>query len=1070
MADLAAGGAFTRDLQVTVINYNGRLQLTSDGAGIAQVNVQDSSFWLDTVTIDALEIVAKGPASTSQVHLNEEATNIATLYLDGETDSTLSVDGIRAGTIDALEFDGANLFLTAEGDTAGTWTGPSSGAVNFVFTGGGGDDIFQFIAGSVDGMDQVFGGAGSDIVGVDITGMGVSGTAMSGDLHFEDTEAIYFINTGTAVIDASMMDGGVEMIGGAFTATTIHWLAGDFNGGGLAGNVTIYADPEATATYSNFGAGTQILYGSQAQGVGDTFYFGGELDDNDFVQGWDFDTEVPDLLLATFNGGTFAPQIQGVESIDFYSSGGIPNEINAGLIVGAVNWTLSGTQALTLNGGGVGTPINGVNGMTINASGLFELFTLDASNTAEAITLGSGGSVVNAWGGNDNVTGGDGDDTVNGGDGDDTIQGGQGADVLNGGNGNFDTFLLGDLYDGLDADDDTVNGGAGITDTLNYDGSTAITVTFSDAYSGTVTGAGFGTDSFSGIERIIASQADDTITGFHGYDLTSVGGSWRTYFGNVGNDTIDGGGSEAGYNDIVDYGVSFPVAGVFVNLGPDEVTVKGQTVAAGTATDLPGGFNAGTDTLIDIDGAVGSGAADILIGGSDSRSANGSLFEVWNGHAGNDIIAGSAAALSSTLSPEGLGQVNLLDYDMIHFLSATSGVRVNLFVGTAQDGQGGNDLLFDINQVSGTAFNDMLIGGNAQNDYFESFEGRQGDDYIDGRSGYDSARYQGAASGINADLSIGLVQDGDGGTDVLLSIEHLRGSAFGDIMKGSANNDVFEGMAGVDAIDGGAGYDRAEFGNSLNGVQVDLSLATGQVLDDGWGNVETLVGIEAVRGSIHNDTLTGGAGNDFFDGRAGDDTIDGGAGSADWVGYTGASGAVVVDLGEGTGTATGDGSDTLLNIERVTGSFYSDDLTGSDNVGNRLEGAASKYWTFANTGTQDNDTLTGGGGTGSDYFVFNSALDATNNVDTITDFQTGVDKIELDDAIFTGLLVGALSAGNFNSGAGLTAAADADDRLVYDTTSGFLYFDADGLNGSAAVKFAELSNLAALSASDFVIA
>jgi serralysin len=223
-----------------------------------------------------------------------------------------------------------------------------------------------------------------------------------------------------------------------------------------------------------------------------------------------------------------------------------------------------------------------------------------------------------------------------------------------------------------------------------------------------------------------------------------------------------------------------------------------------------------------------------------------------------------------------------------------------------------------------------------------------------------------------------------------------------------------------------------------------------------------------VRGSIHNDTLTGSGANEFFDGRGGNDTIAGGGG-IDGAGYSGAFGAVTVDLNLSVGTATGaDGTDDLTGIENIVGSFYSDTLTGDANA-NRLEGAATKYWTYANTGTTDNDTLTGGAG--SDVFVFNSALDATYNVDEITDFVSGTDKIELDDAIFTGLLVGALSAGNFNSGAGLTAAADADDRLVYDTTSGFLYFDADGVGGAAAaVQFAELSNLAALSASDFVIA
>jgi hypothetical protein len=508
-------------------------------------------------------------------------------------------------------------------------------------------------------MDRVFGGLGTDIVSVNITGMGVSGTAMSGGLHFEDTETIRFINTGTAVVDASMMDGNIIMYtGSAPGATTIHGLAGNFDGGTFGGDVTIYADPSAgNATYSNFGAGTQILYGSQAQGVATTFTMGGNLDDTDFIQGWDFDTVTRDALSATFSGGSFAPQIQGVEDLAFAVSGG--NTIDAANIVGAVNWALTGTQALTLNGG-AGTPINGANGMIINAGGLSGLFTLDASNTAETITLGSGGSLVNAWGGNDSVTGGSGADTVNGGDGDDTIQGGGAADVLNGDAGN-DTFKLGQAT-GLDNANDTVDGGAGTHDLLDYNGSTAITVIFTGAYSGTVTGTGLGTDSFSGIKQIIGSTGNDTITGFHGYTLTNTSADLsRIYIGNLGNDTIDGGGSENGYFDIAAYDPAAPI-GVFVNLGTAGVTVKGQTVAtAGTATDITGGSSVGIDTLINIDGVIGTNAADILIGGSDSRGYNGVLFEHLNGFAGNDIIAGNAAALSPTLSPGGTGIVNLLD-------------------------------------------------------------------------------------------------------------------------------------------------------------------------------------------------------------------------------------------------------------------------------------------------------------------------------------------------------------------------------------------------------------------------
>jgi len=1075
-ADATGGTAFDRNLQVSVVNYDGRLQVregTATTTDVLQVNVRDSSFWLDagqtgggdrdfeTIEINALAALAPATVNTSFVHLNEASTVMnGTLSVGGAAGSELSIDGIRAATINASTFAGSSLFLTAESTTGGTWTGPSLGTVNFVFTGGGGADTFNFnTAGSVDGMDQVFGGLGSDTVNVNITNMGVSGTAMSGGLHFEDTEFINFTNSDTAVVDASMMDGNVTMAGGAFTAITIHGLAGSFGGGGFAGNVTIYADPSAgNAGYGNFGAGTQILYGSQAQGVATTFTMGTQLDDSDFIQGWDFDTVTPDVLSATLIGVTIAPQIQGVENLTFTSSTS-PNTINASGIVGAMYWDLSGSAALTINGTGAGTPINGANGMVFMAKTFSGLLTLDASNTAETITLGTGGSVVNAWAGNDTITGdsGSGADTVNGGDGDDIIQGSGGADTLNGDAGN-DTFWLGNahLY-AADAVADTVNGGAGNNDLLDYDGSTAITVVFgTDGFSGTVTG--LGTDTFSGIERIIGSTVVDTMTGFHGYTPGPSDAS-RVYYGNGGNDIISGGGSEAGFTDIADYGNPSAPFGVFVNLGTASVTVKGQTVNAGRATDITGGTAVGTDTLTDIDGALGSGAADILVGGSASTAYNGSLFEMWTGNAGNDIIAGSAAALSPTLSPDGTGQVNLLDYDMVSYQSSNAGVRVHLGLGTAQDGFGGSDLLYDINQVRGSFFDDMLIGGNVQNDYFESFEGRQGDDYINGGTGYDSARYQNAAAGINANLATGIVQDGDGGTDVLLNIENIRGSDFDDIMVGSANNDVFEGRAGTDSIDGGAGFDRVEFTNAIDGVTVNLSLGSLQVVDDGWGNTETLVSIESVRGSIHNDVLTGSGANEFFDGRAGDDDIDGGGGF-DGVGYTGATGQVFVDLSAGTATGA-DGSDTLTGIENVIGSFYDDSLTGDDG-NNRLQGAASNLWTYANTGTDDSDTLTGGAG--NDTFVFNSALDASFNMDTITDFVSGQDKIELDDAIFAGLLVGAGNAANFLVGA---AALDANDYLIYD--AGALYYDADGSGAGAAVQFALLSGVPTLAASDFII-
>ncbi|HEY5713626.1 MAG TPA: hypothetical protein VIT38_17150, partial [Allosphingosinicella sp.] len=110
-----------------------------------------------------------------------------------------------------------------------------------------------------------------------------------------------------------------------------------------------------------------------------------------------------------------------------------------------------------------------------------------------------------------------------------------------------------------------------------------------------------------------------------------------------------------------------------------------------------------------------------------------------------------------------------------------------------------------------------------------------------------------------------------------------------------------------------------------------------------------------------------------------------------------------------------------------------------------------------------NDSLNGG--PGADMFVFNSALGA-GNVDAIADFTVGSDKIMLDDAIFTGLALGALPAGAFRSGA---SAADADDRIIYNPATGALFFDPDGNGGAVGVQFATLATGLAMTAGDFLV-
>ena len=190
--------------------------------------------------------------------------------------------------------------------------------------------------------------------------------------------------------------------------------------------------------------------------------------------------------------------------------------------------------------------------------------------------------------------------------------------------------------------------------------------------------------------------------------------------------------------------------------------------------------------------------------------------------------------------------------------------------------------------------------------------------------------------------------------------------------------------------------------------------------------------------------LRGGGGTDVLDGGAGIDTAD----------YSDKTASVVVTLNGATAasvTVGGVAEDTVRNIENLIGGSGSDVLTG-DSLANRLEGGAG------------NDLLKGGAG--ADTFVFNTAL-PTSGMDTILDFAPGIDRIALDDAIFTAFagqsMVG--SAAFYIGG----AAHDADDRLIYNSSSGTLMYDADGTGAQIAKSFAVLSMGLSLTEHDFLI-
>ncbi len=125
-------------------------------------------------------------------------------------------------------------------------------------------------------------------------------------------------------------------------------------------------------------------------------------------------------------------------------------------------------------------------------------------------------------------------------------------------------------------------------------------------------------------------------------------------------------------------------------------------------------------------------------------------------------------------------------------------------------------------------------------------------------------------------------------------------------------------------------------------------------------------------------------------------------------------------------------------------------------------------------GGQDNDLLIGGvgmdilsGDKGADRFGFGAEPVKAEDADIIADFTSSEDHIVLKGSTFD-LAVGALDADVFVSSAD-GAALDENDRILYNTTTGVLSFDADGSGAGAAVELARLENKSELKADDFMI-
>lgn len=558
----------------------------------------------------------------------------------------------------------------------------------------------------------------------------------------------------------------------------------------------------------------------------------------------------------------------------------------------------------------------------------------------------------------DEMNGLAGDDILRGGAGDDYIQGGPGNDTIDGGasssgwadfvgyggatvgvtvdlaagtatdgqggtdslisiegvhDSSFDDNIKGDAgrnHFRLGLGNDILDGRDGLDHVLYETEASSVTV---DLTTGLASGTAIGNDTLTSIEAVTGSYFDDAITlrnfeggyafGRAGNDILTGGTLSDNFHGGSGNDTINGGGG-SGIDAVIYSVTSF-------DGGTKSLTNQGVTVnlKTGVAIDNWGD----TDTLIGIAFVEGSSLNDVLTGGSPANGSGATDgFEGFRGLGGNDTIDGGTG------------------FDRVYYDNSPSAVTVTLggtAMGTASDGWGGTDTLINIEEVRGSFYGDTLTGSDSG--FYESFEGRAGNDVIDGKGGRDRAAYDSSPAAVNVNLATGIAQDGFGGTDTIRNIEEVRGSAFNDVITGDNNDNWFDGRLGDDTLDGGAGHDIALYSSASGSVTVNLG--TGKA--SGAAGNDTLVRIETVVGSSFADILTGDSGSNGLRGGGGNDTIDGGAGT-DAATFANARSAYTISkTGMGLSVSSqAEGTDSLSNIERL---YFGDGRAAFD-----LNGAA----------------------------------------------------------------------------------------------------------------------------------
>jgi len=478
-----------------------------------------------------------------------------------------------------------------------------------------------------------------------------------------------------------------------------------------------------------------------------------------------------------------------------------------------------------------------------------------------------------------------------------------------------------------------------------------------------------------------------------------------------------------------------------------------QMAAGGAGATING--TSGNDTL------NGTEAGETIngLGGNDTLNGNGGN-DILNGGDGADTLNGGAG--TDTLNGDGGIDTYITDgTDTINEAASAGTDTVQASVSYTLGANLENLTLTGSGAINGT--------GNA---LANTITGNSGSNVLNGGGGADTLVGGGGNDTYVTDGGDTITEGASAGTDtVQSSVTYTLGNNLENLTltgtaaingTGNALDNVLTGNSANNVLTGGAGNDTYIIQNTGDTVTEAASAGTDVVQSSVTytlgANVEnlTLTGTGAINGTGNtlNNVLTGNSANNVLAGGTGNDTY------------------VIQNTGDTVTEAASAGTDLVqssvtytlgANVENLT-------LTGSaaiNGTGNTLANVI--------TGNSGNNVLNGGtgadtlsGGAGQDIFQFTTTLGASN-IDTISGYSVADDTIQLDRAVMAAIGAnGTLAAAAFRSNT-TGAAQDADDRIIYNSSNGTVYYDSDGTGAAAAQAFVVLSTGLAVTNAEFVV-